>query len=201
VSDMQATLQHAKVNLHEAQQHMMAQQNAHRRDVRFDVGDSVRLSTANLTLPSTMSKKLAAKFLGPFVVDKVVSPVAYKLRLPKSLKMHDVFHVSLLQPWHVDPDGGPRAMITRPPPVNADEDRYYVDRLLDKRVRTVGRGRRVEYLVRFEGYGPEDDMWLPVAQIDSGAVDDYEASHHAALPVATRSTRRSPRRRVGRGRQ
>ena len=29
----------------------------------------------------------------------------------------------------------------------------------------------------------------------SVAVDDYEATHHAALPVSTRSTRRSPRRR------
>jgi hypothetical protein len=38
-------------------------------------------------------------------------------------------------------------------------------------------------------------MWINVKQIDDDVVDDYEATHHAVLPVSTRSTRRSPRRR------
>jgi hypothetical protein len=38
-------------------------------------------------------------------------------------------------------------------------------------------------------------MWINVKQIDDDLVSDYEASHHAALPVAARSTRRSTRRR------
>jgi hypothetical protein len=142
-----------------------------------------------------MSKKLTAKYLGPFPVEKVVSPVAYKLHLPKSLKIHPVFHVSLLQPWHVHPDLPHPSSITRPPPVDAEEDRFYVDRLLDKRQRRCGRGMLVEYLVRWRGYGPEDDMWINVKQIDDDVVAEYEATHHAVLPVTTRSTRRSPRQR------
>jgi hypothetical protein len=193
--DMHSVLQHAKTNLHAAQQRMMAQQNAHRRDVTFSVGDLVRLSAANLSLPSTMSKKLAAKYLGPFPVQQVISPVAYRLKLPPTLKVHPVFHVSLLQPWHTQPELPHPAVMSRPPPVDVEEDRFYVEKLLDKRQRKRGRGVSIEYLVRWRGYGPEDDMWINVKQIDDDVVEDYEATHHAALPVATRSTRRSPRRR------
>jgi len=164
--DMHATLQHAKANLHAAQQRMIAQENAQRRDVVFTVGDLVRLSAANLSLPSTMSKKLAAKYLGPFQVEQVISSVAYKLRLPSALKIHPVFHVSLLQPWHTQSELPHPAMLSRPPPVDAEEDRFYVDKLLDKRQRKRGRGRSIEYLVRWRGYGPEDDMWINVKITD-----------------------------------
>jgi hypothetical protein len=91
VEDMHAVLQHAEINLHEPQQRMMAKQNAHRRDVTFAVGDMVRLSTANLSLPSSMTKKLTGKYLGPFAVEQVISPVGYRLHLPNTINIHPVF--------------------------------------------------------------------------------------------------------------
>lgn len=196
VADMTDTLQHARVKLDEARVRMATQANARRRDVSFKVGDKVRLATANLSLPSTMSRKLTARFVGPFIVERVVSTVAYKLKLPTSLKIHPVFHVSLLQPWLEDglfPAHQPA--LTRPPPVNEDENRFTVDRLLDKRTRRYGRGQRVEYLIRWMGYGPEDDTWEPVAHIDSDLIADFEASHHAAGQSVdlARSVRRSHR--------
>jgi hypothetical protein len=195
VTDMADTLHHARSKLEEARMRMVQQANAHRRDVSFVVGDKVRLSTANLSLPSSMSRKLTARYVGPFVVERVVNPVAYKLKLPASLKVHPVFHVSMLQPWREDIEF-PRhqPIISRPPPVDPEENRFKVDRLLDKRVRRYGRGQRVEYLVRWFGYGPEDDTWEPDRHIDSDLIADFEASHHAAgQSAAPRSLRRSGR--------
>jgi transposase InsO family protein len=192
VADMADTLQHARAKLEEARVRMAAQANSRRRDMSFSVGDKVRLSTANLSLPSTMSRKLTARYVGPFVIERVVNPVAYKLKLPESLKIHPVFHVSMLQPWREDEVfPAHRPSLTRPPPVNEDENRFKVDRLLDKRTRRYGRGQRVEYLVRWLGYGPEDDTWEPMANVDSDLIADFEASHHAAgQSAAPHSVRR-----------
>ena len=51
---------------------------------------------------------------------------------------------------------------------------YHVERLVDRRTR---RGGRVEYLVRWRGYGEEDDTWEPRAHLLAGAgrmVRDWE---------------------------
>jgi hypothetical protein len=195
LADMNDTLCHARAKLQEARVRMAAQANARRRDVSFEVGDKVRLSTANLYLPSSMSRKLTARYVGPFVVERVVNPVAYKLKLPANLKIHPVFHVSMLQPWRVDGEfPAHQPSLSQPPPVNEAENRFKVDRLLDKRTRRYGRGERVEYLIRWFGYGPEDDSWEPVRNIDSDLIADFEASHHAAgQSAAPRSVRRSHR--------
>ena len=74
---MADTLRYARSKLEEARVRMTAQVNARRRDVSFFVGDEVRLSTANLSLPSSMSRKLTACWVGPFEVERVVSAVAY----------------------------------------------------------------------------------------------------------------------------
>ena len=44
------------------------------------------------------SDKLDHKKLGPFRIDKKVGPVNYRLQLPKTMEIHPVFHMSLLEP-------------------------------------------------------------------------------------------------------
>ena len=51
--------------------------NKHRRPLEFQPEDLVLLSTANLPLPMTFSRKLAAKWLGPLRVIRRIGPVAY----------------------------------------------------------------------------------------------------------------------------
>lgn len=194
---MAEAIQHAKSKLQEAQLRQAQQVNKHRRDVQLKPGDKVRLSTSNLHLPSSMSKKLTAKYLGPFTVEKPVGAVAYKLKLPPSLPIHPVFHVSLLQPWHKDPEFPSHGQFIQPPPIFENDNQYRVEKLLDKRKRRFGsRGREVtEYLVRWEGYGPEDDQWVRESNIEDSLIEEYERTHHAEVPTAVRSTRRSVRRR------
>ena len=42
------------------------------------------------------------------------------------------------------------------------EEEYVVDKLLDKRV----KNGRVEYLLSWKGYGPEENTWEPRANLD-----------------------------------
>ncbi|KAL0149320.1 hypothetical protein M9458_055358, partial [Cirrhinus mrigala] len=64
----------------------------------YVVGSKVWLSTKNIPLRS-VSNKLAPKFIGPFSVTKIISPVAVRLNLPPAYRrIHSVFHVSKIKP-------------------------------------------------------------------------------------------------------
>ena len=77
--------------------------DAHRREApKYNVGDKVWLSSENIkTVRPT--KKLDYKWLGPYVVEQVISRSAYWLKLPTSFgKVHPVFSVTLLRPFEGD---------------------------------------------------------------------------------------------------
>ena len=77
---------------------MSLQANKRRRDIEVAVGSFAWLSTEHLRLAPGLTRKLAAKWAGPYRVVASVGPVAFRLALPPAWKIHDVFHVSQLRP-------------------------------------------------------------------------------------------------------
>ena len=82
-------------NLHHAQE---LQKQAHNKGIKprnYAFGDKVWLNSKYIKIKQ--NQKLEAKFFGPFRVLHLDGKHVYKLELPRNWKIHDVFHVSLLE--------------------------------------------------------------------------------------------------------
>ncbi|KAI2647543.1 Transposon Tf2-9 polyprotein [Labeo rohita] len=149
----------------------------------YVVGSKVWLSTKNIPLRS-VSNKLAPKFIGPFPVTKIISPVAVRLKLPPVYRrIHPVFHVSKIKPVFFARINPP-VPVPPPPRLVDGETTYSVNRILDSR----RRGRGYQYLVDWEGYGPEERSWVPARDIlDHSLIDDYNQQVRGSGNVMERS--------------
>ena len=71
-----------------------------RRDVEYAVRDLVLLSTRNLKIKG-IPDKLNKRFMGPFKIQERIGQQPDRFLLPKTWKVHPVFHISLLKRWNV----------------------------------------------------------------------------------------------------
>ena len=89
--------------------------------------------------------------------------------------IHDVFHVLLLEKVHEDVF--PQRQQPPPPPIEIDGEQVYeVTDILDSR----RRGRKVLYLIHWEGYGPKDDTWEPIESLSG--LKELLKDFHATYP-------------------
>jgi hypothetical protein len=100
--------------------------------------------------------------MGPFRIEEIVgeSKLTYQLQLPPQMKVHPVFHISLLDSYTANPFEG--RVQEAPPPVEVEgEQEWEVKEVLDSK---IVRGK-LRYYVDWEGFGPQDRMWEPVEHV------------------------------------
>ena len=122
-----------------------------KRLMEIKEGNQVWLEGRNLSIAGNC--KLSPKRYGPFKVTQKISPMAMRLALPQSMKIHNVFHTDLLLPYKETEQYG--MPFTRPPPIIDSEEEYEIKNILD--ARRHGRGRKLQYLVHWKGYPHSDD--------------------------------------------
>jgi hypothetical protein len=123
---------------------------------KYKEGDLVWLEGKNLRI-NQPTAKLAPRRHGPFKIIQVMSTVNYRLELPTQWSIHPVFHIDLLTPYKETIMHGPN--FTQPAPELIDgEEEYSVEKILDSQ--HFGRRRRLQYLVKWEGYPDAENMWV-----------------------------------------
>ncbi len=154
VEDWSTRVSRAIEYLHAARNRLKQNADASRRDVQFKVGDNVLLNSKHITLKHPGATKLLPKYIGPFKVIAKIGEVAYRLELPKNMKCHNVFHVSLL---HKFVKG--RRYQPPPPPLEVDgELEYEVEKILMSREGPHGKRW---FLLKWKGYPEEHNTWEP----------------------------------------
>ncbi|KZV51588.1 hypothetical protein F511_10541 [Dorcoceras hygrometricum] len=189
--DRDEVLKQLKYNLERAQQRMIRDANVHRRDVMYELGDTVFLKLRPHRQQSVCSRifqKLAPKYFGPFVVTQRIGKVAYKLQLPVGSRIHPVFHVSQLKKAV-----GKHANVQELP-AGLEQDLSFNYEPL----RVVGHRQKKQVgilvpqvLVQWKGKAPEEATWEDAAdfqaQFPNTSLGDKAALEGEAIDSAIKS--------------
>ena len=145
IQQLQSLHEEIKSEVSLAQQQQAIYYNQHHRPTpEYKINDFVFLSARNISTIRP-SKKLDHKNLGPFKILDRIGSHAYRLDLPSSMKIHPVFHVSLLTPAsNPDLPNFPERHVPPPPPVEVKgQEEWVVREILDSR--RHGRSRQLQY--------------------------------------------------------
>ena len=140
VDQMKTALEEAQANLSVMANRAKAYADASQREEKYEVGDEVVLATRHVRIHEHLPVKPRRRWIGPFSIAKVISPVAYQLNLPPTWRIHPVFHVSNQKRYYWSEEF---EMVERPPsPIVVDgEEEFEVEAIL----RHKGSGARRLY--------------------------------------------------------
>ncbi|KAJ1040162.1 hypothetical protein NDA10_002624 [Ustilago hordei] len=157
--------------IREAQRRSVDQYNRKHKDIEFKVGDMVYINRRNWKTRRP-TPKLDTRFAGPYPVQERVGRRAYRITLPANLRVHDVFHVSMLEPARTSSLPQRAEQPTMPPLPDEDLD-FEVEALIDKR----SHNGTTEYKVLWRGYSEEAASWEPVENLNCpDLIQEYEES-------------------------
>ncbi len=130
------------------------------KDITFNEGDKVWLSTDPLKLQNQPSKKFQQRYIGPYPIISKISDVAFELDLPKTVVCHNVFHISRIRHCtiaEVQPDYIPAA-------TEKERQDFIVDQIVDHDIASARdgfyeRGPCLVFKVRWVGYDSSADTW------------------------------------------
>ena len=84
-----------RITLRKVQEEIKQQADKERKKVeKQKKSDKVILSTKDLVFKERLVKKLVDQYIGPYIIDKVVSTNVVKLQLPTLMRIYPVVNVS-----------------------------------------------------------------------------------------------------------
>jgi hypothetical protein len=161
-----------KANLSKAQVAMKLFADKKRKEHEFQQGDLVLLKLQpfrQLSLRHHSSHKLGLRFYGPYKVLERLGPVAYRLELPATSRIHPVFHCSLLKPYK----GSTTPVIHSLPTSNsANKPAHVPIAILQHRTILRGNNQVPQVLIQWFDLALKDASWEDTDALDSSRLAD-----------------------------
>jgi len=182
---MRMAIEEAKSAIYKAQDDMKKYYDRRRTPAPvFKPGDKVFLDASDIWTMRPLQKLLHRR-LGPFVVERRIGPMAYRLRLSYRMKqLHPVFNVVKLTPAPDDPITG-RKTEDHPLPIVIDEEvEWKVEEILDNH----WHQRRFQYLIKWKGYGHEHNSWESASEVSTLELTTEFHRKHPGAPRHIRCT-------------
>ena len=156
VKEMKERHEEARTALVKSQKEMKRQADKSRKEAEeYRVRNKILISTKDFSakLMKIATKKLTEKFIGPYVVKKIVSENTVELELLASLRIHPVVNVRRLVKYREQVEEQKKIPL---PPVKVDgEEEYEVKEILDRQERRD----KTRYLVKWKGYTAKENTW------------------------------------------
>ncbi|ESK81432.1 hypothetical protein Moror_9651 [Moniliophthora roreri MCA 2997] len=133
---------------------------------KFVEGQKVWLEGKNLDF-GYPSKKLSPKQEGPFTIDKVMGPVAYRLKFLSQWKIHPVFHAGLLRPYRETEAHG-KNFLEPPPDIIDGHEEFKIEAIIGHKPLRKPRW----FLVPWKGFNSSHNEWKTKEELEH-AMDIY----------------------------
>ena len=93
------------------------------------------------------------------------------------MKIHPVFHNSLLKPYHKTKEHGPNYEKPTPEIVNDEEGHYEIEAIL--MAWPTRNKKSTQYLIKWKGYLASENLWLPEKELTNAKelLDQFKQKH------------------------
>lgn len=172
--EIKEILKSLKSSLAQAQESHKTVADRKRLDKTFSTGSQVWLNSKNIKT-TRPSKKLDYKKLGPFKILEKIGLVAYRLQLPPTMNIHNVFHVPLLEPFQEN-NLASRPLPKLSPIIVNDQQEFEVEAILDSRL----IHRQGQYLVHWKRFATSEATWEPASHLINSP--ELIAEFHSLFP-------------------
>ena len=163
-----------------AQDEQTRQFNRGRRPVpEFKQGDRVLVNPHSLDWVDAKGtgNKLKQRWIGPFEITQRINPNVFRLRMSDKYPGLPVFNIQHLKKYEESPpEWGERTVMPESRRLRKESEEFEVEAIVGHR----RKGKTLQYLVRWEGYGPQFDTWEPHKGLRNAPIvlNEYRRLHN-----------------------
>jgi hypothetical protein len=113
------------------------------------------------------------------------------------MKIHPVFHNSLLKPYHETKEHGPNYEKPAPKIINNEEGHYEIETIL--MARPTRNRKSTQYLIKWKGYPTSENSWLPEKELTNAKelLDQFKQKHTPKQRISTLALQAQQRPKEG----